>query len=243
MGVLLRERAEEVAETLVDRFPQVSGVCLYGSVARGEESPDSDLDLLVVGEDPGLRPSVMRRAVGGHRGSNRISIIYHTRETLQSYLESGARFLLHIQLEGEVLFDASGLLEELKALPPIHGPIAAEVEGQLRRLALYEHPGRYNGNFLFPLSHIYAIGKAIVMAVLSEQEIREFDRERAFDAFAVRFPDSRADIDTVRQLRPFYSVVSKGNRADLPFSSHECAEEVAAAVEAVHRLAANASRT
>lgn len=239
----MRDRAEEVTEILVERFPGLSGVCLYGSVARGEDGPDSDLDLLVVGEDPDLRPSVMRRALGGEEEGTRISIVYHTPGTLRRYLESGSRFLLHVQLEGEVLFDPSGLLGGLKALPAVHGSSAAEIEGQLGRLALYDHPGRYNGNFLFPLSHIYAIGKAIVMAILCEEEIHEFDRERAFEAFARRFPGSRADIETVRRLRPFYSVVSKGNRADLPFSHHDCAEEVEAAVDAVRRLAAHARRS
>ena len=229
-----------MAEALVDEFPQVSGVCLYGSVARGDAGPDSDLDLLVVGEDPDLRPSSIRRALHLSGSQPRVSIVYHTPDTLHRYIETGSRFLLHVQLEGKVLYDDSGLLGELKRRSPIRGPIRAEVDGQLRRLRLYEDPIRYNGNFLFPLSHIYAIGKAILMAILSENEIYEFNRDRAFDAFAERFPDSHADVETLRRLTPFYALVSKGAEQELPFPYHHCEPEVAEAIASIRRIAAHA---
>jgi predicted nucleotidyltransferase len=237
MSSSLRTRADRVAEDLIGKFPQVSGVCLYGSVARGDAGPESDLDLLVVGEDPDLRPSSMRRALGLSDSKPRVSIVYHTPTTLHRYIETGSRFLLHVQLEGEVLYDDSGLLEDLKRRSPIQGPIRQEIEGQLRRLRLYEDPARYNGNFLFPLSHIFAIGKAILMAILSENEIYEFDRNRAFDAFIERFPDSDVDVETLRRLVPFYTLVSKGIEQELPFSYHHCDEEVSGAIAAVQRLA------
>lgn len=239
MDISLRDRADQVAGALIDQFPQVSGVCLYGSVARGDAGPDSDLDLLVVGDDPDLRPSSMRRALGLSDEKHRVSIVYHTPDTLCRYIETGSRFLLHVQLEGEVLYDDSGLLEKLKRRSPIRGPIKEEVNGQLRRLALYDDPTRYNGNFLFPLSHIYAIGKAVIMAILSENEIYEFDRDQAFDAFASHFPESRADVEVLRRLAPFYTLVSKGTDQELPFSYHRCDGEVAEAIAAVRRLAAH----
>jgi predicted nucleotidyltransferase len=226
-----------VTADLVSEFPQIVGVCLFGSVARGDEGPDSDLDLLVVGDDPELTPSSIRRRLHLQESSPRVSIVYHTPETLDRYLKTGSRFLLHLQLEGEVLFDSSGLLGDLQHHPLIKAPVRAEVDGQLKRLSLYDDPARYNGNFLFPLSHIYAIGKAIVMAILSENEIYEFNRDRAFDKFAGRFPDARDDIATLRRLGPFYASVAKGIEQDLPFSHHDCEAEVAEAVAAVRRLA------
>lgn len=237
MNASLRDRADEVAGALIGEFPEVSGVCLYGSVARGDAGPDSDLDLLVVGKDPDLRPSLMRRALGASNTKPRVSIVYHTPDTLHRYIETGSRFLLHVQLEGEVLYDGSGVLKELKGRSPIRGPIREEVNGQLRRLGLYENTDRYNGNFLFPLSHIYAIGKAILMAILSENEIYEFDRDRAFDAFVKRFPNSNADVGTLRRLAPFYTLVSKGVEQELPFSYHHCDGKVDEAVAAVRHLA------
>lgn len=45
---LCRQAAEVYASRLVDRFPQIRAVVLYGSVARGEASEDSDIDLMVI---------------------------------------------------------------------------------------------------------------------------------------------------------------------------------------------------
>jgi predicted nucleotidyltransferase len=243
MPEALRERAADLTADLVREFPQIRGVCLFGSVARGDAGPDSDLDLLVVGDDPQLAPSLIRRSLNLREARPRVSIIYHTADTLDRYLKTGSRFLLHLQLEGDVLYDSSGVLRDLQARPLLKTPVRAEVTGQLKRLSLYDDPERYNGNFLFPLSHIYAIGKAIVMAILCENEIYEFNRERAFDEFVTRFPDSRYHIDVVRGLSPFYSFVSKGIEQDLPFSHHNCRTEVAEAVAAVRCIAEHVGRT
>jgi predicted nucleotidyltransferase len=241
MQSALREQASGVAKDLVDEFPQVKGICLFGSAARGDAGPDSDLDLFVIGNDPELTPSSIRRRLHLKESQPKVSIVYHTPQTLQRYLETGSRFLLHLQLEGKVLYDDSGMLRGLKRHPLREAPIRAEVNGQLKRLALYDDPARYNGNFLFPLSHIYAIGKAIVMAILAQNEIFEFHRERAFDAFATLFPSSCADVETVRRLSAFYGLVSKGVERELPFSYHDCEDEVAQAVAAVRRIAERAA--
>jgi predicted nucleotidyltransferase len=243
MPEVLRERAAGVTADLVSEFPQVMGVCLFGSVARGDAGPDSDLDLLVVGDDPQLTPSSIRRRLHMQETHPRVSIVYHTAETLDRYFKTGSRFLLHLQLEGEVLYDSSGLLRDLWNRPLLKAPLHADLVGQLKRLCLYDHPARYNGNFLFPLSHIYAIGKAIVMAILAENEIHEFNRDRALDEFVALFPASRDDIETLRQLSPFYHLVSKGVEQDLPFSHHACEAAVAEAVAAVRRLAERVGRT
>lgn len=46
-GRSLAEWATEVAERIVERC-DASSVVLFGSVARGDDGPDSDIDLLVV---------------------------------------------------------------------------------------------------------------------------------------------------------------------------------------------------
>jgi predicted nucleotidyltransferase len=236
----LRRRAIAVTKDLVDEFPQIEGVCLFGSAARGDAVPTSDVDLLVVGEGPQVRPSSIRRRLHLDNADPRVSVVCHTPDTLRRSVETGSRFLVHLQLEGEVLYDTSGLLSELQRLPPLTVPIRAEVEGQLKRLALYEHLERYNGTFLFPLSHIYAIGKAIVMAILTENEIFEFNRDRALDAFTARFPDATEDVETLRTLSAFYRLASRGTQEELPFSYHDCDAEVANAIAAIKRLASHA---
>jgi predicted nucleotidyltransferase len=237
MGASLRNRAEEVTEDLVSEFPQIRGVCLFGSVARGDDDARSDIDLFVVGEDPKLTPSMIRRRLHLKGAQPKVSIIYHTPKTFDRYVQTGSRFLVHLQLEGKVLYDASGKLREIQRQPPLSTSIRPEVEGQLKRLKIYEDPARFNGNFLFPLAHIFAIGKAIVMAILAENEVYEFNREAALDAFAARFPSACKDIDTLRRLAPFSVLVSRGVEQELPFSYHHSDVAVAEAIEAVRRLA------
>jgi predicted nucleotidyltransferase len=237
MGASLQVRAAEVTEALVDEFPQVSGVCLFGSVARGDDDELSDIDLFVVGEDPDLRPSVIRRRLRLKNQPPKVSIVYHTPETLDRYLKNGSRFIVHLQLEGKVLYDTAGLLASIQRLPPLTTPVTREVDGQLKRLELFNRPDRFNGNFLFPLTHVFASGKAIVMAILAANEIYVFNREAAFDAFSTRFPGAAEDISTLRRLAPFSNLVTKGTADELPFSYHDCEEELAAAVTAIRSLA------
>lgn len=40
----------EVVRTVMSRHPEIRKVCLFGSSARGEQGPDSDVDLLAVPE-------------------------------------------------------------------------------------------------------------------------------------------------------------------------------------------------
>lgn len=40
----------EVLRTVMPRHPEIRKVCLFGSFARGEQGPDSDVDLLAVPE-------------------------------------------------------------------------------------------------------------------------------------------------------------------------------------------------
>jgi predicted nucleotidyltransferase len=236
MTTSLRERAENVTDAMVGEFPQVSGVCLFGSVARGDYDARSDIDLFVIGEDPQLTPSQIRRRLHLKNSPPKVSIVYHTPETLNRSLEAGTRFLVHLQLEGQVLYDQAGLLKALQDRPPLSTPIEAEVRGQLKRLELFERPKRFNGNFLVPLAHVFASGKAIVMATLAANQIYEFNRDAAFDAFVIRFPEARDDIETLRRLAPFAALVSKGVAEDLPFPYHDCDAELASAIEAVRRL-------
>jgi predicted nucleotidyltransferase len=233
----LQDRAAEVTQALVGEFPQVSGVCLFGSVARGDEDELSDIDLFVVGDDPALRPSIIRKRLRLKNRPPKISIVYHTPETLDRYVKGGSRFIVHLQLEGKVLYDTDGLLTDIQRQPPLTTSVKPEVDGQLKRLELFDRPERFNGNFLFPLTHVYASGKAIVMAILADNRIYEFNREAAFDAFAARFPDSGPDIARLRRLAPFSALVTKGAEVELPFSYHDCDQELAAVVAAIRRLA------
>jgi Nucleotidyltransferase domain len=61
------ELADEVAETARRRFPaDVLAVGVYGSLAHGDDTQASDIDLIVVTHRAGARLHPMTRRVGGH---------------------------------------------------------------------------------------------------------------------------------------------------------------------------------
>jgi predicted nucleotidyltransferase len=73
---------ERAAGQLAAEIPAVEAVCLFGSVARGDERAASDIDLLVLGRDQDLKARALSDALSGRLHNNRLSIVYHTPETL-----------------------------------------------------------------------------------------------------------------------------------------------------------------
>ncbi len=59
----LRDRLGEVASALAATDPAPQRLVLFGSRARGEERPDSDLDLLVILPQPTITPLERQQAL------------------------------------------------------------------------------------------------------------------------------------------------------------------------------------
>lgn len=83
---------EEIVEALPKR---AAGVILYGSVARGDTSPASDIDLLVVTDRP------RRTAARG-----RVNVT--TYDALQFASAQGTLYGMHISRDGLILHDSGG---------------------------------------------------------------------------------------------------------------------------------------
>lgn len=82
-------------------------VWLYGSEARGDASPSSDVDVLLVGE--GLVPHEVSRRYHGRR----ISLSRYGWEEMSGMAGYGSLFLHHLRAEAKVLYespDAAGRL-------------------------------------------------------------------------------------------------------------------------------------
>lgn len=96
---------------------------LFGSFARGDESPTSDVDILELSE----------RRRRPYR-SGRISVSVYDKPTLTRMAECGSLFVLHLRLEGKVLRDESGVLA--KCLQNYRRPASYEpFRSALRQLA------------------------------------------------------------------------------------------------------------
>lgn len=78
------------------------GVMLYGSVARGDNGPSSDVDLLQLVEDR-----------TEHYQVGKISVAVYTAEDLSRMCTFGSLFALHLVAEGRILEDPDGWLRTI----------------------------------------------------------------------------------------------------------------------------------
>lgn len=154
-------------------------------------------------------------------------------------LDAGSPFGVHLRLEAQVLYDQDGTLS---ALLRDHGSdakinVKKELGARLAQLTVYDDLVIFKGNFLFALSHLYAVGKSIVILALVVAGIPEFDREAAFARFADRYPEMASEVGTISSLRPFYMLVTHQTSEQPPFSHYGAEREVHDAVAAIRRLA------
>lgn len=227
--------AQELTSQLVGSFPAIDAVLLCGSVARGDANPWSDIDLLVTSSDPKLTVAELRKVISER---NHVSLIYYRTLTFATLNRRHPLFIAHLKKEGVVLFDPAGMLSKVLHSPPVtKADIAEEIKLYRAKLAPYRHPKRYNNNFLFCLSHLYTIGKGVIMLGLASRGVLEFNRDTAFERFASMNPDLAERVATVARLRPFYRLVSDRKPEPLPFSYHDAAMEMEESVDAIDSLA------
>ncbi len=115
----LRTVAQIAAEVIVSRFERdVTGVVLFGSVARGSVSLDSDIDLLILARDgasvPKLRRMIHEAVYPISLASDvPITLVVITRRRFAEMLEAGCSFANEVaergvQLCGDALEVARG---------------------------------------------------------------------------------------------------------------------------------------
>jgi hypothetical protein len=215
-------------------------VLLCGSVARGDAVPSSDIDLVVIGSDDELTAEDLRKLIAD--GQERTSIIYYTTPEFQALLREGALFIAHLKKESIALFDRIGIRQALAKLSLSPGKIIEQIGLQTAKLGVYLDPRRFNNNFLFCLSHLYSIGKGVVMLGLAKKGFLEFNRDAAFERFAALNPDLAPEVQKIAQLRPFYRLVAGREPEPLPFSYRSADREMREVVHAIQTLAKRAEQ-
>lgn len=232
-------KAKELTALLVGAFPAIEAVLLCGSVARGDANPWSDIDLVVTSSDPTLTVAELRKVISER---NHVSLIYYRTPSFETLHQRQPSFIAHLRKEGMVLFDPKGIMRRvLDSFAVTKADVAKELKMHRAKLAPYRHPERYNNNFLFCLSHVYSIGKGVIMLGLTSRGILEFNRDAAFERFATLNPDLREQVKKVARLRPFYRLVSGRKPEPLPFSYHHASVELEEAVNAIDSLAERAA--
>jgi predicted nucleotidyltransferase len=229
--------ARAITAHLTRSVPEVEGVCLFGSVARGDDNSESDIDLLVVGRDPELTPSTLLRAFPARLKTRDLSLIYYSLDRLDSLHAQSAAFFSHIQREGKVLYDRNGLLTRfLEQNLDEYRDLGQEVRLELERLEPYSDLRRFNGNFLFVLAQLFAIGRALVILGVAKKGEEEYRRSYAFRRFESLYPQFRSDARVISRLEPFYRIVTKRTDEELPFPYLNSTQEVERALRAVRGI-------
>lgn len=234
-AISLRALAERAANSFA-RYEDVAAIALLGSVARGNASPESDVDLLLITRGA-TRPSrLMRRLPPGLR-QERLSLLCFSMERWEEEVERGALFLHHVRLEGEALHDPDGVLGGgLASVADRLPDVAGELETLRRRLRLYRDLSRLNGRHLFALAHLYSIGKAAAIARCIQLDEPTFVKEEALESLASREPSLAVAAETVTRLRPFYDVTRGRLGVSLPFEPVDADDEIRHAVVAIEQL-------
>lgn len=98
----LNQELRNLVEAAVERS-ECLGAILYGSVARGDQTNNSDIDLLRLVRHPGRQ----RLSLG------RLSVADYPPGTLRRMAQGGSLFILHLRLEGKILYDPSSALAEI----------------------------------------------------------------------------------------------------------------------------------
>lgn len=232
----LRVAAAGVAAELASCHDIVA-VCLVGSVARGDAVETSDLDLVVIADERLSRSELMQRLPRDLR-DDRLSLLCFSRNSWGADVENGSLFVHHVRLEGVPLLDREGVLKASLDLAGRTKPnVAHELDRQVARLRLYRHPERLNGEHLFALSHMYAIGKAVAIARCIELDQPVFVKEEALLRLGALRPDLASEASVVMRLRPFYDLTREREAPEVPFEPVHVENQITSAQAAIERLA------
>lgn len=226
-----RCEAEAAARKLVDGLPEVEAILLFGSVARGNPGPESDIDLMVISNKP-LKGALMRDKL---EGCHRISLITHTWETLRKAQAQDWSFFVHLREEGKLLHGDNRLHDEMAKVrrPPAEAwrlPLYKELED----LSKFEDLSIFRGHFGFALSHIFTSARYTCMLDNTAAGEIAFDRDAAFDIFIQRHSDLAEEVACVRRIWPFHAR-TQGREVALPFDLDD-AEPVEEAFRCTYRL-------
>jgi len=109
MPIHLKSPSDEILQEIVRRIAEVAQpekIILFGSAARGEAGPDSDLDLLVVIDTPHRRrlAQMIYKNLIGLRQS--IDVVVVTPEDIRRYMDSPALIIQPALREGRIVYAA-----------------------------------------------------------------------------------------------------------------------------------------
>jgi len=192
----VNQETQNFCEELKER-PDVLGVILFGSWARGNNRPDSDVDLVVILTDG------YRRAVE-YRDEQAFEIIYTTEKGALDYWESHTDDAAGLWAVAKILFDRDGTVERLKK------KISGVLDAGKKALAEYQL-----GQFRFDAEDQLNYVKGILD---SDQTTANFIltnkifalTELFFDIRQLWIPAPKQRLERIKEISPdFYSLLEQ----------------------------------
>ncbi len=102
----LRDLKEKLVRELRELGNGLDSLILYGSVARRDFHPESDIDILVILEDKKLEEKASDISYEIDLKNNTFTTMFlSTPEEIERYLRRGSPFLENVLREGKVLYD------------------------------------------------------------------------------------------------------------------------------------------
>jgi len=199
---------------------ELLGVYVFGSVARGDHDPRSDLDLLAVVADG--KGKVEEGKVYAHVPSKlsdlKASVSWYGQRRLAAMFENGELFSWHLYQEAIPLFEAKPVMKELGA-PARYSDAGTDVASFEKILSgIPEQLDQSPENAVYELGLLYVCLRNICMAASSRLHDRpDFSRYSPFRLVGLRaVPITQEEYDLAmscrmasqRGIRPPFAVSS-----------------------------------
>jgi predicted nucleotidyltransferase len=201
-------------------YGEVQAAALYGSVARGDHEPHSDVDLLVVCSPQNEEELHRRLTAHLSKQIGKLSLSIYTPQGLHFLARARSLFLLHLKQEALLLFDRSGFLRDALAGLEARESYESDFRKSLELATPLKTAVSGAPNELHRLAYIYSLFRVYGVYLLAERGIYEFSKVRMSAALAQGRPTQASNIALLSSLRVLNAnFFSGGEPTDQPIAA------------------------